>query len=154
MREESLLRQWTGYGSRSRLQDSLDRAPDEDFALRFSRTLYVRLRAARIGIRPGSLIALVIPIILYGHTSAPDRIRLPLKLSLECDMIRNGGEVRFGAKVTGLGIADGALCSVMINDSEVLPTTQAVLAIGHSARDTFTYLDQIGIPREAKASLA
>lgn len=67
------------------------------------------------------------------------------------DMIRNGGEVRFGAKVTGLGIADGALCSVMINDSEVLPTTQAVLAIGHSARDTFTYLDQIGIPMEAKA---
>ncbi|MDE6053003.1 MAG: FAD-dependent oxidoreductase, partial [Lachnospiraceae bacterium] len=67
------------------------------------------------------------------------------------DIIKNGGEVRFGAKVTGLQIKDGVLTGVEVNDSEMIPTTQAVLAIGHSARDTFTYLNQIKIPMEAKA---
>ncbi len=66
-------------------------------------------------------------------------------------IIENGGEVRFGAKVTGLRIREGALTGVEVNDSEVIPATQAVLAIGHSARDTFTYLNQMGIPMEAKA---
>ncbi len=67
------------------------------------------------------------------------------------DIIKNGGEVRFGAKVTGLQIRDGVLAGVEVNDSELIPATQAVLAIGHSARDTFTYLNQIKIPMEAKA---
>lgn len=66
-------------------------------------------------------------------------------------IIENGGEVRFGAKVTGLRIREGALTGVEVNDSEVISATQAVLAIGHSARDTFTYLNQMGIPMEAKA---
>ena len=66
-------------------------------------------------------------------------------------IIENGGEVRFGAKVTGLVVEGGTLGGVRINDSEVLPARQAALAVGHSARDTFTYLDEIGIPMEAKA---
>lgn len=72
-------------------------------------------------------------------------------VNMRNDILKNGGEVRFGAKVTGLEIRDGALCGVVVNDSELLLTTQAVLAIGHSARDTFTYLNQIQIPMEAKA---
>ncbi len=38
-----------------------------------------------------------------------------------------------------------------VNHSEQLETTRAVLAIGHSARDTFTYLNEIQVPMEAKA---
>lgn len=72
-------------------------------------------------------------------------------VNMRNDILKNGGEVRFGAKVTGLEIRDGALCGVVVNSSEVIPATQAVLAIGHSARDTFTYLNQIQIPMEAKA---
>jgi len=67
------------------------------------------------------------------------------------DIIKNGGEVRFGAKVTGFQIREGILTGVEVNDSEVIPATQAVLAVGHSARDTFTYLNHIHIPMEAKA---
>lgn len=67
------------------------------------------------------------------------------------DIIKNGGEVRFGAKVTGFQISEGVLAGVEVNDSERIPTAQAVLAIGHSARDTFTYLNQIRVPMEAKA---
>lgn len=66
-------------------------------------------------------------------------------------IIDNGGTVRFGAKVTGLGTDNGALNAVIVNDREYIKTTQAVLAIGHSARDTFAYLDSVHVPMEAKA---
>lgn len=66
-------------------------------------------------------------------------------------IIENGGEVRFGAKVTGFLVNEGALCGVEVNHCEQLETTRAVLAIGHSARDTFTYLNEIQVPMEAKA---
>lgn len=66
-------------------------------------------------------------------------------------VIANGGTVRFGAKVTGLETDNGTLNAVIVNDKEYIKTTQAVLAIGHSARDTFAYLDSIHVPMEAKA---
>lgn len=67
------------------------------------------------------------------------------------DIIEHGGEVHFGAKVTGIKFENGALNAVVVNDGKVIRTTQAVFAIGHSARDTFTYLHQINVPMEAKA---
>lgn len=67
------------------------------------------------------------------------------------DIIQNGGEVRFGAKVTGLESYNGVLTAVVVNGKEYIKTTQAVLAIGHSARDTFAYLNDIHVPMEAKA---
>lgn len=66
-------------------------------------------------------------------------------------ILKNDGSVRFGAKVTGLEIEDGVLTGVQINDTDVIKTRNAVLAIGHSARDTFEYLAQIQISMEAKA---
>lgn len=66
-------------------------------------------------------------------------------------ILEAGGEVRFGAKVTGFQIADQTLKAVIINNHEMLPATQVVLAIGHSARDTFAYLNEISISMEAKA---
>lgn len=62
-----------------------------------------------------------------------------------------GGEVRFGAKVTGIDVKDGCVSGVVINDIEKLETQVVVLAIGHSARDTFAFLHEMGIPMEAKS---
>jgi len=67
------------------------------------------------------------------------------------EIIKNGGEVRFGSKVTGLEIRDGVICGIEVNGEYQLEAEQVVLAIGHSARDTFTYLNQLGIPMEAKS---
>ena len=72
-------------------------------------------------------------------------------INLRNAIIACGGEVRFGAKMTGFQVKEGTLCAVEVNNSEWIQTTQAVLAIGHSARDTFTYLDKIHVPMEAKA---
>lgn len=65
-----------------------------------------------------------------------------------CDL---GGEVRFGAKVTGLSTVDGQLDAVMVNGQELIETRSAILAIGHSARDTFAWLHEMGLPMERKA---
>ena len=61
-----------------------------------------------------------------------------------------GGEVRFQTQVTGLCAENGVLTGVKIADGTLIPCDAAVLAIGHSARDTFEMLDGMGIPMEPK----
>lgn len=62
-----------------------------------------------------------------------------------------GGAFRFRNKVTDIRVADGALQALEINGSELLPAEVCVLAIGHSARDTFSMLYKRGIYMEAKS---
>jgi len=68
-------------------------------------------------------------------------------------IIHLGGEVRFGAQMTRLDMAEGTLTGLWYHqngDEIYLPCAQAILAIGHSARDTFTTLLEQGIPMEPK----
>lgn len=67
------------------------------------------------------------------------------------EIIRSGGEVRFESKVTDIGITDGKISEVTVNGSQRIETDIVVLAIGHSARDTFQMLYERHIPMEAKA---
>ena len=62
-----------------------------------------------------------------------------------------GGQVRFQSRVDGLAVRDGRVQGVYLADGSLLETSVAVLATGHSARDTFSWLEQAGIPMEAKA---
>lgn len=61
-----------------------------------------------------------------------------------------GGEVRFEAKLTGLGISGGSVYAAIVNDSEIIGTDTVVLALGHSARDTFEMLHHLNISMESK----
>ena len=61
-----------------------------------------------------------------------------------------GGEFRFQNKVTDLLIQDGQVRGVELAGGEMLDTDHAVLAVGHSARDTFQMLHQRGVYIEAK----
>jgi uncharacterized FAD-dependent dehydrogenase len=61
-----------------------------------------------------------------------------------------GGEVRFGSKVTDILIEDGRITGLEVNKSEIIPTEVMVLAIGHSARDTYEMLDSRGIAIKQK----
>ncbi len=65
-------------------------------------------------------------------------------------IISLGGEVRFRTQVTGLVQENGALRALITRDGERIPCRKAVLAIGHSARDTFRMLEESGIPMEPK----
>lgn len=66
------------------------------------------------------------------------------------EIIRLGGQVRFSSLVTGLKMSDGRLTGVVLESGEVIPAQAAVLAVGHSARDTFRVLEGLGIAMEAK----
>ena len=65
-------------------------------------------------------------------------------------IISLGGEVRFNAQVTGIQYNNGVLTGLVVNDNEAIICDNAIFAIGHSARDTFRYLQKIGMPLEAK----
>jgi len=65
-------------------------------------------------------------------------------------IISLGGQVRFGEKVTDILSENGRITGVQINGREVLECDHAILAIGHSARDTFEWLKSRNIPMEAK----
>ncbi len=62
-----------------------------------------------------------------------------------------GGEVRFGAHVTGLQVREGRVQGVRLASGEELEAGAVALAIGHSARDTFRMLHETGVPMEAKS---
>ncbi len=63
-----------------------------------------------------------------------------------------GGEVWFGSRVCGLDLdpANRALRGVQLADGRHLAATAVVLAVGHSARDTFAWLQACGVALEAK----
>jgi len=61
-----------------------------------------------------------------------------------------GGEIRFQQKVTDIDIQDGQVRGLYVNDGEYIETDHVVLAIGHSARDTFQMIYDRGVYVEAK----
>ena len=61
-----------------------------------------------------------------------------------------GGEFRFEAKVTDLDIDNGQIRGVVLAGGERIATDHVVLAVGHSARDTFQMLYERGVYVEAK----
>ncbi|NQU43358.1 NAD(P)-binding protein [bacterium] len=65
-------------------------------------------------------------------------------------IIEMGGEVRFGCKVEDLLIDDGAIRGIRTGDDEIR-TDSVILAIGHSARDTFKMLREREVRLEPKA---
>lgn len=65
-------------------------------------------------------------------------------------IIALGGQVCFETKLTGINIKDSKIIGAAINDCETIDTDTIVLALGHSARDTFKMLAGLNIPIEAK----
>ena len=77
-------------------------------------------------------------------------VLLTVVQNLRKRIISLGGEVRFHTQVTGLCSENGQLTGVKLENGEVIDCNAAVLAIGHSARDTFEMLNGAGIPMEPK----
>ncbi|MBB6216920.1 hypothetical protein HNQ80_003025 [Anaerosolibacter carboniphilus] len=65
--------------------------------------------------------------------------------NLRNTIIGLGGEVRFGSKVTGLYIEKDGIVGVQVNGLERIETNEVILAIGHSARDTYEMLYTSGV---------
>ena len=93
---------------------------------------------------------------LVSH-GAPEKILFKAKPHIGTDILKNvvknirnqiielGGEVHFKSKVTDLLVKDGRIQGVVMNESQQIESEIVVLAIGHSARDTYEMLLQKGI---------
>ncbi len=79
-----------------------------------------------------------------------DKLRTVVK-SMREDIISHGGEIRFGTAVTGLVTSGEKICAVKTSAGDEIGCDALVLAIGHSARDTFVMLKEAGICLESKA---
>lgn len=76
-------------------------------------------------------------------------VLLTVVQNLRKRIIALGGEVRFCTQVTGICTKNGRLTGLETNQGHV-DCEQAIFAIGHSARDTFSMLCEMGIPMEPK----
>jgi uncharacterized FAD-dependent dehydrogenase len=66
------------------------------------------------------------------------------------EIIRLGGEIRFEQKVTDLLLDSGQVKGVELASGEQLVSRHVVMALGHSARETFRMLHRRGVFLEAK----
>ena len=69
------------------------------------------------------------------------------------DILARGGEIRFRHRLAGLETEDGTLRALRVESPEgdyALPCSQLILAIGHSARDTFAMLRGCGVAMAQK----
>lgn len=105
---------------------------------------------------------------IFVKAGAPECIRYDAKPHIGTDILKdvvknmrntiieNGGQVQFGLKVTDIEIENGKVSAVVVKNKKTgemqrIETKLAVLAIGHSARDTFEMLYNRHIPMEAKS---
>lgn len=115
---------------------------------------------------------------IFVENGAPGEILYQNKPHIGTDILANvvksmreyiifrGGEVRFHTQVidlmtvekegvprlSGLKVLNGiSRTEKNILETEILETEIAILAIGHSARDTFAMLKDLGVPMEAKS---
>ena len=91
------------------------------------------------------------PSLIYEHRPHLGSNKLPMI----CRNYRRltealGGEYRFGCRFEGLDVRDGSLRGLHTS-SGYIPASVCVLAIGHSARDTYEKLHEQGLPMRQKA---
>lgn len=66
-------------------------------------------------------------------------------------IISLGGEVRFESQVTDIAIENEKVAGVILADGQTIETDRVIIAIGHSARDTYEMLHGKGVSLQAKA---
>lgn len=69
---------------------------------------------------------------------------------MRAKIIELGGEIRFSSRVDDLHIDNGQISGLTLSSGEQLHSKHVVLAVGHSARDTFQMLYDKGVYVEAK----
>ena len=89
---------------------------------------------------------------IFVECGAPSEIKYLNKPHIGTDILRKviinlrnkiislGGEYRYNTKLTNLTIKNNKLEKIELNNKEIIDTKLLVLAIGHSARDTFYML--------------
>ena len=81
-----------------------------------------------------------------------DKLHITLQ-NLRRELLAAGADIRFGHRLAGLHIDNGSVTAIDVaadGGQYALPARQVILALGHSARDTFEMLYGAGVPMEPK----
>ena len=70
--------------------------------------------------------------------------------SMREEICRLGGQVRFSSKLTDIRVENDKIQSICVNGCEWISCDALVLAVGHSARDTFAMLNEHQLPMSQK----
>ena len=101
----------------------------------------------------------------FHEFGAPEEILYDGRAHIGTDVIRKvvvnirkeierlGGEIRFNTQFVKPDVKDGKLSGIWVkaNETDYLPCTNMILAIGHSARDTYEMLHSMDFSMEAKS---
>ena len=74
--------------------------------------------------------------------------------AMEQEICALGGTLYFRVRLTGIETDENGVCAVKTETEKgpsTIPCRDLILAIGHSARDTYQWLNAMGIPMERKA---
>jgi len=74
----------------------------------------------------------------------------PMVKRIREEIIRLGGEVRFSSRMDDIEVVDQTVRAITLNHGERIETDDLILALGHSARDTFELLHKTGFSLEQK----
>ena len=85
----------------------------------------------------------------YHPHIGTDILRTVIK-NIRNKIIEMGGEIHFESTLTDIEIKDKVIKSITINDKDKYDTDVLILAIGHSARDTFRMLNKNQLYMESK----
>lgn len=66
-------------------------------------------------------------------------------------ILRSGGEINFNSRVESMTIIDDSIVDITLQDGSVKEVSSVILATGHSARDTYSMLREIGVKLEFKS---
>ena len=99
---------------------------------------------------------------IFVENGAPKEIMYQSKPHIGTDILRDviinmrnkiiskGGEFKYNTLLTDIIIKENKLTAIQLNYKETIECTNVILAIGHSARDTFKLLYDKGINMQAK----
>ena len=100
---------------------------------------------------------------IFIENGAPEEIMYINKPHIGTDILRNviinmrnkiismGGEFKYNTTLTNIIIEKESVTGIEINNNEIIPCEVLVLAIGHSARDTFKMLNEKPFVMEPKS---
>lgn len=85
------------------------------------------------------------------HIGTDVLVKVVKNIRLEIEA--SGGEVKFLSTLSGIETSGGRVCGARVSSRDgeyIIDTNDIILAIGHSARDTYRMLDKIGVNMEQK----
>ncbi|QZT38378.1 FAD-binding protein [Halosquirtibacter xylanolyticus] len=90
-------------------------------------------------------------ILIEAHPHIGTNVLPKVVKNMRESILNAGGEVHFGVKVEDFIINENKMTGVVLQDGTIKSSDAIILATGHSAREIYYRLDDLGVELEAKA---